>query len=279
MSAELAGQEVLQHLQKLSVRSDQYKKAGYTATEASDARRSQAAEASKNTRDALLRVKRVKRGPVETVSNPSDALVQPESPQTKVQQLVAALNTASLAQKAKLRAISALRRILSTDAPPFEAAIQAGAGACLIKALLLRQQSAINLKIIFEAAWAITNLAAGPQECVEAILPAAPLLILLLRTHSSSHIAEQSAWALGNLAGESPEIRARLQSNGAVRPLLQLVLAATGQPGLRVISTACTAAWALSNMLQDSSTVVSLGCCAVALPLLPANRLLVASCQ
>jgi len=60
-----------------------------------------------------------------------------------------------------------------------------------------RQQSAIDLKIIFEAAWAVTNLAAGPHECVEAVLPAAPLLILLLRTHSSSHIAEQSAWALG----------------------------------------------------------------------------------
>ncbi len=60
-----------------------------------------------------------------------------------------------------------------------------------------RQQSAIDLKIIFEAAWAVTNLAAGPRECVEAVLPAAPLLILLLRTHSSSHIAEQSAWALG----------------------------------------------------------------------------------
>jgi len=62
----------------------------------------------------------------------------------------------------------------------------------------------------------------------------------------------------GNLAGESPEIRARLQANGAVRPLLQLVLAGTDQPGLRVLSTACTAAWALSNLLQDSSTVVSL---------------------
>ncbi|DBA93760.1 TPA: hypothetical protein ACH3X3_013822 [Trebouxia sp. C0006] len=260
-----------------------------------------AAEASKTTRDALLKVKRLKRGPVETVSNPSAGLVQPESPQTKVQQLVTALNTPSLAQKAKLRAISALRRILSTDDLPFEAAIQAGAGACLIKPLLLRQQSAIDLKIIFEAAWAVTNLAAGPRECVEAVLPAAPLLILLLRTHSSSHIAEQSAWALGksfvqclvrlrllskaeslptcimytvmshmrgslqldesmpqqdgNLAGESPEIRARLQANGAVRPLLQLVLAGTDQPGLRVLSTACTAAWALSNLLQDSSTV------------------------
>ncbi len=133
----------------------------------------QAAEASKTTRDALLKVKRLKRGPVETVSNPSAGLVQPESPQTKVQQLVTALNTPSLAQKAKLRAISALRRILSTgtlsahcqpplrrhlqgalilswhsctivtslfaaDDLPFEAAIQAGAGACLIKALLLR---------------------------------------------------------------------------------------------------------------------------------------------
>ncbi len=133
----------------------------------------QAAESSKNTRDALLRIKRLKRGPIETVSNPSAGLVQPESPQAKVQQLVKTLNTASLAQKAKLRAISALRRILSTgilsahcqrplrrhlqgalilswhsgtivtslfvaDDPPFEAAIQAGAGACLIKALLLR---------------------------------------------------------------------------------------------------------------------------------------------
>lgn len=74
----------------------------------------QAAEFSKTTRDALLRIKRLKRGPIETVSNPSAGLVQPESPQTKVQQLVATLNTASLAQKAKLRAISALRRILST---------------------------------------------------------------------------------------------------------------------------------------------------------------------
>ena len=83
----------------------------------------------------------------------------------------------------------------------------------------------------------------------------------------------------GNLAGESPEVRTRLQANGAVRPLLQLVLAATGQPGSRVLSTACTAAWALSNMLQDSSSVVSLWCCAVNVSLLATDCLLVASCH
>ncbi len=79
----------------------------------------------------------------------------------------------------------------------------------------------------------------------------------------------------GNLAGESPDIRMRLQANGAVRPLLQLVLAETGQPGSRVLSTACTAAWALSNMLQDSSNGVCLRCCAVNSSLLATNCLLV----
>ncbi len=61
----------------------------------------------------------------------------------------------------------------------------------------------------------------------------------------------------GNLAGDSPAVRSCLQANGAVRPLLQLVLAARSQPEHRVLSTACTAAWALSSMLQDRTTVVS----------------------
>ena len=51
---------------------------------------------------------------------------------------------------------------------------------------------------MFEAAWAITNMAAGPPESVAAVLPAAPMLILLLRC-ASTHVAEQSAWALGKI--------------------------------------------------------------------------------
>lgn len=66
-----------------------------------------------------------------------------------------------------------------------------------------------------------------------------------------------SSGAAGNMAGESQEVRQRLRANGAVRPLLQLVLAAKGQSGLRVLSTACTAAWALSNLLQDSDAMLS----------------------
>ena len=62
------------------------------------------------------------------------------------------------------------------------------------------------------------------------------------------------------MAGESATFRSRLQANGAVRPLVQLVLAAKGRPEQRVLSTACTAAWALSNMLQDSNSMVRVHC-------------------
>lgn len=62
-----------------------------------------------------------------------------------------------------------------------------------------RQYNYVELKTAFEAAWAITNLAAGPPESVAAVLPAALMLILLLRC-TSTHVAEQSAWALGRIA-------------------------------------------------------------------------------
>lgn len=61
----------------------------------------------------------------------------------------------------------------------------------------------------------------------------------------------------GNMAGESAAVRSRLQANGAVKPLLQLLLAADGHREARTLSAACTAAWALSNLLQDQSHAVS----------------------
>lgn len=59
------------------------------------------------------------------------------------------------------------------------------------------------------------------------------------------------------MAGESAAFRSRLQANGAVKPLLHLLLAAQHHPEPRALSAACTAAWALSNMLQDQTAAVS----------------------
>ncbi|KAF3771872.1 Importin subunit alpha-9 [Nymphaea thermarum] len=60
---------------------------------------------------------------------------------------------------------------------------------------------------------------------------------------SSVHVAEQCAWAIGNLAGEGVEMRNILLAQGALPPLARMLLSNRG-------STARTAAWTLSNLIK-----------------------------
>jgi importin subunit alpha-1 len=59
-------------------------------------------------------------------------------------------------------------------------------------------------------------------------------------------VAEQCAWALGNLAGEGQELRDVLLANGALGPLSARVVEPP-HPGSTLKQTA---AWALSNLLK-----------------------------
>lgn len=56
-------------------------------------------------------------------------------------------------------------------------------------------------------------------------------------------VAEQCAWALGNVAGEGEKLRNVLLSQGALLPLARMMLPNKG-------STVRTAAWALSNLIK-----------------------------
>ena len=60
---------------------------------------------------------------------------------------------------------------------------------------------------------------------------------------SSTLVAEQCAWAIGNVAGEGADLRSTLIAQGALWPLARLMLSSKG-------STARTAAWALSNLIK-----------------------------
>lgn len=60
---------------------------------------------------------------------------------------------------------------------------------------------------------------------------------------SSLLVAEQCAWALGNVAGEEKELRDILLSQGALLPLARMLLPNKG-------SSVKTAAWALSNLIK-----------------------------
>jgi hypothetical protein len=65
----------------------------------------------------------------------------------------------------------------------------------------------------------------------------------ILLEKSSTLVAEQCAWAIGNVAGEGSDLRSTLLAQGALLPLARLMLSNKG-------STARTAAWALSNLIK-----------------------------
>lgn len=134
------------------------------------------------------------------------------------------------------------------------------------------------LEGMFEAAWALTNLAVGDTEVVRAVLPLAPVLIPLATGGSGIPVAEQCAWALGNIAGEDIQYRSTLIANGAIRPLAMLFVRGTHVLSLKktpkkissqakkdedwndpeaqsddpAVSAAATAAWALTNLMREA---------------------------
>ncbi|KAM7464147.1 hypothetical protein LguiA_032268 [Lonicera macranthoides] len=140
----------------------------------------------------------------------------------------------------RVAALRELRRLLSrSEFPPVEAALKAGAIPLLAQCLSFGSPD----EQLLEAAWCLTNIAAGKPEETKALLPALPLLIAHLGEKSSLPVAEQCAWALGNVAGEGEDLRNILLSQGALLPLARMMLPNKG-------STVRTAAWALSNLIK-----------------------------
>ena len=71
-------------------------------------------------------------------------------------------------------------------------------------------------KIVFEAAWALTNIAS--TDFTNVVAGAIPKLVQLLM-HGDANVREQSAWCLGNIAGDSPVLRDQVFAAGGLQPL------------------------------------------------------------
>ncbi|KAF1002785.1 importin subunit alpha-9 [Apium graveolens] len=217
---------------------------------AAQRRKQHAVTIGKERREALVRTKRLCRVGVSSdndVSIENDMMIEEDQSVLEAQTSAAveklkvsvAYQGKGATQK-KVAALRELRHLLSrSEFPPIEVAISSGAISLLVQCLSFGSLD----EQLLEAAWCLTNIAAGKPEETKALLPALPLLVAHLGEKSSFPVAEQCAWALGNVAGEGVELRNVLLAQGALPPLARMMLPDKG-------SAVRTAAWALSNLIK-----------------------------
>ena len=142
----------------------------------------------------------------------------------------------------QLPAVTQFRKLLSIPkTPPITEVIAAGVVPRFVQFL----QFADNPMLQFEAASALTNIAFGTSEHARAVISngAVPILVQLL-TSPNDDVREQAVWALGNIAGDSPECRDLVLSHQALAPLLEQL-----NPQSK-ISMLRRGTWTLSNLCR-----------------------------
>lgn len=169
-------------------------------------------------------------------NNPGKRVTVDDIPQFKS---VLDSNTATMEDV--VEATRGIRRILSVERdPPVDTVLQAGVLPHLVRNLVANPQAAT---LIFESAWALTNVASTTKTHVVVEAGAIEPLIQLMR-HENPDVREQAAWCLGNIAGDKQEFRDLLLFNGIVEPLLLNMK----QPAS--ISLLNNVTWTLSNLCR-----------------------------
>jgi len=149
----------------------------------------------------------------------------------------------------KYQNVSLCRRVLSREKkPPIDDFTKRKIVPDLVKCLeATGSQEAANL--VFEAAWALTNIASGESKHTAAVVSAGavPHFIRLLNC-GLDNVAEQCVWALGNIAGDGAELRDLVIKHGAIQPLLQLIKGCQEKESLLTNAT-----WFLSNLCRNKN--------------------------
>lgn len=146
----------------------------------------------------------------------------------------------SNAPEGVLKAVRGFRKMLSVAVnPPVDEIIEARALPLLVENLLNYNHH----DIMFEAAWAVTNIA-STERTKDVFEAGATTMLLQLLLHEKPTIREQAAWCLGNIAGDCPEYRDHLLQNNVLNGLIQNMR----DPGSQ--SLLGNVVWTVSNLCR-----------------------------
>jgi len=109
-----------------------------------------------------------------------------------------------------------------------------------------------NPPLLFEAAWALTNISSGTSEHTRVVIDngAIPIFIHLMGCEHAD-VREQAVWALGNIAGDSTRCRDLTLSYNLELNMLPVLLSAMGDPQSQENLTLLrNATWTVSNLCR-----------------------------
>eukprot|EP00441_Pelagodinium_beii_P018080 CAMPEP_0197658834 /NCGR_PEP_ID=MMETSP1338-20131121/45470_1 /TAXON_ID=43686 ORGANISM="Pelagodinium beii, Strain RCC1491" /NCGR_SAMPLE_ID=MMETSP1338 /ASSEMBLY_ACC=CAM_ASM_000754 /LENGTH=544 /DNA_ID=CAMNT_0043235497 /DNA_START=54 /DNA_END=1688 /DNA_ORIENTATION=- len=240
--------------ERLSQRQKAFKK-GVDADDARRKREDAAVQLRKQTRDEALQKKRmVTDAPPGQLPGPfsADSMAMGGQMQTGMPGLAAncaleqipGLSQALMSDdpQAQFNATQQFRKLLSIEQnPPIQEVIMAGVVPRFVQ--FLKEINRPDLQ--FEAAWVLTNIASGNADQTRVVVEhgALPIFVQLLQSPNDD-VREQAVWALGNIAGDSPNFRDLVLQSGGLNPVMTVLRESEKTSMMR------NATWTLSNLCR-----------------------------